>query len=61
MFKGELGDIRVIESMSLRELAKRRDIRINRKIKEAKEEAERQRKLAKQREKEQFRNKIFKR
>ena len=47
--------------MSLRELAKRRDIRINRKIKEAKEEEERQRKLAKQREKEQFRNKIFKR
>ena len=47
--------------MSLQELAKRRDIRINRKIKEAKEEEERQRKIARQREKEQMRNKILKR
>ena len=38
--------------MSLRELAKRRDIRINRKIKEAKQEEEYQKKLQKKREKE---------
>ena len=52
LFKGELGDIRVLESMSLRELAKRRDIRINRKIKEAKQEEEYQKKLQKKRERE---------
>jgi hypothetical protein len=58
LFKGELGDIHVLESMSLKELAIRRDIRIKRKMKEAKAEEERQRRLQQQREREAARNRI---
>jgi hypothetical protein len=52
LFKGELGDIHTIESLSLRELITRRDIRVKRKLKEAKEEQERQAKMEKARERE---------
>ena len=61
LFKGELGDIHTIESMSLRELITRRDIRVKRKLKEAKEEQERQRKLEQQRERDAFKNKVMRR
>lgn len=47
LFKGELGDINVIESMSLKELRKRRDIRVDRLIKKQKEQAKLQKKLSK--------------
>lgn len=42
MFKGELGTIHDIEAMSLREISMRRDVRIKRKMAEAKEEEKRQ-------------------
>jgi hypothetical protein len=49
LFKGELGDIHAIESMSLKELITRRDIRVKRKLKEAEEEKKRQEKLERER------------
>ena len=42
LFKGEYGDINVLESMSLKELVTRRDIRIKRKMKEIEAEKRRQ-------------------
>ena len=61
LFKGELGDIHTIESMSLRELITRRDIRVKRKLKEAEEEKARQAKLEKERERDAFKNKVMRR
>jgi hypothetical protein len=61
LFKGELGDIHTIESMSLRELITRRDIRVKRKLKEAEEEKNRQAKLEKERERDAFKNKVMRR
>jgi hypothetical protein len=61
LFKGELGDIHVLESMSLKELIKRRDIRIQRKLKEAEEEKRLREKEAREREMREIRDRIRKR
>ena len=55
LFKGELGSIHDIESMTLKELVERRDIRIARKIAEQKAEEQRQKTLEKQRERDAMR------
>lgn len=61
LFKGELGDIHVIESMTLRELITRRDIRIKRKIKEAEEEEKRRKQEEAKREREAIRKSLTRR
>ena len=50
-----------MESMSLKELIKRRDIRVQRKLKEAEEEKRQREKEARDREMNEIRNRIRKR
>ncbi len=47
LFKGELGDLTILEGMSLKELRKRRDIRIDRKLRMQKEQERQQKEIEK--------------